>query len=31
MTIGIAGASGQLGRLIVEKLKAKVPSADMSH
>ena len=29
MTIGIAGASGQLGRLVVEKLKAKVPSADI--
>ena len=29
MTIGIAGASGQLGRLVVEKLKTKVPSADI--
>jgi NAD(P)H dehydrogenase (quinone) len=29
MTIGIAGASGQLGQLVVEKLKAKVPSADI--
>jgi NAD(P)H dehydrogenase (quinone) len=29
MTIGITGASGQLGRLVVNKLKAKVPSADI--
>ena len=29
MTIGIAGASGLLGRLVVEKLKAKVPPADI--
>jgi NAD(P)H dehydrogenase (quinone) len=29
MTIGIAGASGQLGRLVVKKLKAKVPSSDL--
>ena len=26
MAIGIAGASGQLGRFVVEKLKTKVPS-----
>jgi NAD(P)H dehydrogenase (quinone) len=30
MTIGIAGASGQLGRLVVNKLKAKAPSADIA-
>ena len=29
MTIGITGATGQLGRLVVKKLKAKVPSADI--
>jgi NAD(P)H dehydrogenase (quinone) len=29
MTIGIAGASGHLGRLVVEKLKARVPPADI--
>ncbi len=29
MTIAIIGATGQLGRLIVEKLKAKVASADL--
>ena len=29
MTIGITGASGQLGSLVVKKLKAKVASADI--
>jgi len=29
MTIGIAGASGQLGRLVVKRLKAKVPATDI--
>jgi len=29
MTIGIAGATGQLGRLVVEKLQARVPSAEI--
>jgi NAD(P)H dehydrogenase (quinone) len=29
MTIGITGASGQLGLLVVKKLIAKVPSADI--
>jgi NAD(P)H dehydrogenase (quinone) len=29
MTIGIAGASGQLGRLVVERLKAKARSVDV--
>ena len=29
MTIGITGASGQLGRLVVKKLKAKASSADI--
>jgi NAD(P)H dehydrogenase (quinone) len=29
MTIGITGASGQLGRLVVKKLTAKVSSADI--
>lgn len=30
MTIGITGATGQLGRLIVSQLKAKVPAADLA-
>lgn len=29
MTIAITGATGQLGRIIVEKLKTKVPAADL--
>jgi NAD(P)H dehydrogenase (quinone) len=29
MTIGITGATGQLGRLVVQKLKTKIPSADV--
>jgi NAD(P)H dehydrogenase (quinone) len=29
MTIAITGATGQLGRLVVAKLKAKVPAADI--
>lgn len=29
MTIAITGASGQLGHLVVEKLKAKVPASDI--
>ncbi len=29
MTIAITGATGQLGRLVVEKLKAKVPASDI--
>ena len=29
MTIGITGATGQLGRLIVQKLKTKVPAGDI--
>lgn len=27
MTIAITGATGQLGRLVIEKLRAKLPSA----
>ena len=30
MTIGITGATGQLGRLIVSQLKAKVPAVDLA-
>lgn len=29
MTIGITGATGQLGRLVVQKLKARVPASDL--
>lgn len=29
MTIGITGATGQLGRLVVEKLKGRVPAGDI--
>lgn len=29
MTIGVTGATGQLGRLVVETLKTKVPAADI--
>jgi NAD(P)H dehydrogenase (quinone) len=29
MTIGITGATGQLGRLVVQKLKTKVPAGDI--
>ena len=29
MTIGITGATGQLGRLVVQKLKERVPAADL--
>jgi len=29
MTIGITGATGQLGRLVVQRLQAKAPSADI--
>ena len=29
MTIAITGATGQLGRLVVEKLKTKVPPASI--
>lgn len=29
MTIGVTGATGQLGRLVVEKLKQKVPAAQI--
>jgi len=29
MTIAITGATGQLGRLVVEQLKAKVPASDI--
>lgn len=29
MTIGITGATGQLGRLVVQKLKARIPASDI--
>jgi NAD(P)H dehydrogenase (quinone) len=29
MTIAVTGASGQLGRLVVAKLKGKVPAVDI--
>ena len=29
MTIGITGATGQLGRLVVQRLKARVPASDI--
>src|SRR5579859_3525003 len=29
MTMGITGATGHLGRLVVNKLRAKVPAADI--
>lgn len=29
MAIGITGATGQLGRLVVEKLRARVPASDI--
>ena len=29
MTIGITGATGQLGRLVVQKLKARVPASEL--
>ena len=29
MTIAVTGATGQLGRIVIEKLKAKVPAAEI--
>ena len=29
MTIAITGATGQLGRLVIKSLKARVPAADI--
>ena len=29
MTIAITGATGQLGRLVIDKLKAKVPASEI--
>ena len=29
MTIAITGATGQLGRLVIDKLKAKVPAGEI--
>ena len=29
MIIAVTGATGQLGRLVVEKFKAKMPAADI--